>query len=136
VGDKPAPPPVEGAPRPRQGDNLAPPPDAGQLAPQGDQANIEFHEGQFLSFKEGMLEMTDAQGKKHSHHLAPGTAIIIDGKPAKPEDLKSDMKLKVSTKKGDPQTITKIEVKSQGKQGEKRPLDQGDQGAPPQQPKP
>jgi len=89
-----------------------------------------------MSLKEGTLEMTDIQGKKHSHHLAPDAQIIINGQPAKPEDLKADMKLKVTTKKGDPQTATKIEVMSQGKQnGEKRAPDLGDP-LPPPQPKP
>lgn len=125
----------EAAPRPGLGDGAAiPPPDAAQQIPGPDQGNLEVHEGQFLSFREGTLEMTDIQGKKLSHHLAPGAQIMIDGKDAKPEDLKADMKLKVSTKKGDPQTVTKIEVKSQGKQqnGEKRAPDLGAPPAPKQ----
>jgi len=125
----------EAAPRPGLGDNGAapPPPEAAQQFQGADQGNLEVHEGQFLSFKEGTLEMTDTQGKKHSHHLAPGAQIMINGQPAKPEDLKADMKLKVSTKKGDPQTATKIEVKSQGKQnGEKRAPDLGAPPAPKQ----
>jgi uncharacterized protein (TIGR03000 family) len=117
----------EGAPRPRLGEEG--PPTAGARAPRpGEQADIDIHEGSFLNFRNGTLEMTDLQGQKHSSHLAPGAQIIINGQPAKVEDLKADMKLKVTTKKGDPQTITKIEVKSQGKQN-------GDKQAPPPQPK-
>jgi hypothetical protein len=48
---------------------------------------------------------------------------MIDGRQAKPEDLKADMKIKVSTKKDDPQAITKIEVKSKDKD-----KDSGDKG--------
>jgi uncharacterized protein (TIGR03000 family) len=125
----------EAAPRPGLGDNgiTPPPPDAAQQIPGPDLGNFEVHEGQFLSFKEGTLEMTDTQGKKHSHHLAPDAQIINDGQPAKHEDLKADMKLKISTKKGDPQTVTKIEVKSPAKQnGEKRAPDLGAPPAPKQ----
>ena len=94
-----------------------------------------MHEGQFISFKDGTLEMSDPQHGKHSHHLSQDTQVIIDGKPAKPEDLKADMKIKVSTKKGDPQTVTKIEAKSkmQEQPGQRRAPDQG---APPPQPQP
>jgi uncharacterized protein (TIGR03000 family) len=127
----------EAAPRPGKGDSGAlPTPRAPQVIPprpEGDQGRIEVHEGKFLSFREGTLEMTDPEGKKHSHYLAPGAQVIIDGKPAKPEDLKADMKIKVSTKKGDSLTATKIEVNSQGYQNGDKPAP--DLGAPPPQPK-
>jgi uncharacterized protein (TIGR03000 family) len=120
AGPEPAPQPAQGrqpsgaiepspAPLPEARDKNAP------------QANGETHEGTVVSFKDGTLEMTDPQHGKHSHRLSPNTQVMIDGRQAKPEDLKADMKIKVSTKKDDPQSITKIEAKSKDK-------DSGDKG--------
>jgi len=109
----------EPAPQPGQArePGPAPLPEArGQNAPQ---AASESHEGAFISFSNGTLEMNDPQHGKHSHHLSADTQVMIDGRPAKPEDLKADMKIKVTTKKDDPQAITKIEAKSK---------DSGDKG--------
>jgi len=86
-------------------------------APQA--AASESHEGTVISFKDGTLEMNDPQHGKHSHHLSADTQVMIDDRPAKPEDLKADMKIKVTTKKDDPKAITKIEAKSK---------DSGDKG--------
>jgi uncharacterized protein (TIGR03000 family) len=86
-------------------------------APQA--AASESHEGTVISFKDGTLEMNDPQHGKHSHHLSADTQVMIDDRPAKPEDLKADMKIKVTAKKNDSQTITKIEAKSK---------DSGDKG--------
>jgi len=72
----------------------------------------ETHEGPSSVFKDGTLEMTDPQHGKHSYRLSPDTQVMIDGRQAKPEDLKADMKFKVSTKKVNPQSIAKIEAKS------------------------
>jgi uncharacterized protein (TIGR03000 family) len=90
-------------PRPLAGEGNAP------------QANAEVHEEQFLSFSNGTLEMTDPEHGKHTHHVTPDTKVFIDGQPAKAEDLKADMKIKVTNKKGDQQTITRIDAQSKGK---------------------
>jgi len=79
------------------------------------QASGDIHEGTVVSFSNGKLEMTDPEHGKHSHQLAPDTKVFIDGQPAKAEDLKADMKIKVSNKKGDQQTITRIDAQSKGK---------------------
>jgi len=125
----------EQAPRPGQGANIhapAPAPEARDRnqapAPAPDardrnapQASGESHEGTFISFNNGTLELTDPQHGKHSHHLSQDTQVTIDGRPAKAEDLKADMKIKITAKKGDPNTITKIEATSKDK-------DNGDRG--------
>ena len=59
--------------------------------------------------------MTDPEHGKHSHQLSPDTKVFIDGQPAKAEDLKADMKIKVTNKKGDQQTITRIDAQAKGK---------------------
>jgi uncharacterized protein (TIGR03000 family) len=100
------------------------------------QANAEVHEGQFLSFSNGTLEMTDPEHGKHTHHLSADTKVFIDGQPAKAEDLKADMKIKVSNKKGDQQTITRIDAQSKGGNGNQPRSNRGAQPkeAPPPQP--
>jgi uncharacterized protein (TIGR03000 family) len=109
AGPEPAPQPGQGR-QPASEPGPAPLPEArDQNAPQ---ASAETHEGTVISFSNGTLEMNDPQHAKHSHHLSADTQVTIDGRPAKPEDLKADMKIKVTAKKGDPQTITKIEAKS------------------------
>jgi hypothetical protein len=80
----------------------------------------DSHEGTFLSFSNGKLEMQDPEHGKHSHQLSPDTKVFIDGQPAKAEDLKADMKIKVTNKKGDPQTITRIDANSKDKNGAPR----------------
>ena len=45
----------------------------------------------------------------------PDTKVFIDGQPAKAEDLKADMKIKVTNKKGDQQAITRIDAQSKAK---------------------
>jgi len=93
----------EAAPTPRAGEGNAP------------QAKADAHEGTFLSFSNGTLEMMDPEHGKHTHHLSADTKVFIDGQPAKAEDLKADMKIKVTNKQGDQQTITRIDAQSKGK---------------------
>jgi len=78
-------------------------------------ASGDIHEGTVVSFNNGKLEMTDAEHGKHSHQLSPDTKVFIDGQPAKAEDLKADMKIKITNKKGDQQTITRIDAQSKDK---------------------
>jgi uncharacterized protein (TIGR03000 family) len=112
------------APRPGQGANIHAPTPAPAPAPDARDRNApqvedNTHEGTFISFSNGTLDMTDPEHGKHSHKLSPDTQVTIDGRPAKAEDLKADMKIKVTVKKDDPQSITKIEAKSK---------DSGDRG--------
>ena len=78
--------------------------------PKGRAERTETHEGNFVSLNNNQLVMTDQNGKRHTHTLAADAQVMIDGQPARPEDLKADMRIRVSTKKGDPNTATRIEV--------------------------
>src|SRR5262249_45576410 len=96
------------APQPSAGDRNAP------------QASSNTHEGTFLSLSNGKLEMTDPEHGKHSHQLSPDTKVFIDGQQAKAEDLKADMKLKITTQKDDPQKVIRIDAQGQNKNGAQR----------------
>jgi uncharacterized protein (TIGR03000 family) len=89
----------------------APLPQADRNAPQ---ASGDTHEGTILSFSNGKLEMTDPQQGKHSHQLGPDAKIFIDGKEAKSEDLKANMKVTITTKKGDPQDVIRVDAQKGG----------------------
>jgi len=58
--------------------------------------------------------MTDPQQGKHSHQLGPDAKIFIDGKEAKSEDLKANMKVTITTKKGDPQDVIRVDAQKGG----------------------
>jgi uncharacterized protein (TIGR03000 family) len=70
------------------------------------------HEGQVVSFNNHELVMKGSDGKEHNHTLANDAKVTIDGKPAKAEDLKANMKIEVTTKEGDPKTAVRIEAHS------------------------
>jgi len=105
----------EAAPAPGAAREGAPAPAPAAKEENAPQAGGDIHEGTVVSFSNGKLEMTDPEHGKHSHQLAPDTKVFIDGQPAKAEDLKADMKIKVTNKKGDQQTITRIDAQSKGK---------------------
>jgi uncharacterized protein (TIGR03000 family) len=95
----------------------APPPLPAAKDGNAPQASSDTHEGTFLSFSNGKLEMTSPDQGKHSHQLSPDTKVFIDGQLAKAEDLKADMKLKITTKMGDPQTVMRIDAQGKAKNG-------------------
>jgi uncharacterized protein (TIGR03000 family) len=70
------------------------------------------HEGQVVRFSNHELVMKGSDGKEHNHTLANDAKVTIDGKPAKAEDLKANMKIEVTTKEGDPKTAVRIEAHS------------------------
>lgn len=77
------------------------------------ETRLESHEGTFVSLNNNENELVmDRKGKRHSHMLAADAQITIDGRPARAEDLKPDMHIKVTTQKGDPKTATRIEARS------------------------
>jgi|ERR1051326_6682904 hypothetical protein len=69
------------------------------------------HEGTIVKAGDGKLTMT-MKGEKvpHDHDVAKDAKITLDGKPAKLEDLKEGMAVKVTT--DDKNVATMIEAKS------------------------
>jgi hypothetical protein len=54
--------------------------------------------------------MMNEDGKEHSHTVSAQTKITCDGKVCKASDLKSKMKIRVTTKKTDEGAATVIEA--------------------------
>lgn len=76
-------------------------------------ADDDVHEGKVVMAGNGKLTMTDKDGKQqHEHKVAADAKITLDGKDCRLEDLKKDMNVKVTTKKGDKTTAIKIEARS------------------------
>lgn len=67
-------------------------------------------DGTVVSSTSSKLVMTDAAGKEHSCRVATDTKITCDGKVCKASDLKSKMKIRVTTKKSDDGAATVIEA--------------------------
>jgi uncharacterized protein (TIGR03000 family) len=70
------------------------------------------HQGQVVRVSGQELVMKGADGKEHTHTLAKDAKVTIDGKSAKAEDLKPDMKIEVTTAEGDMKTALQVEAKS------------------------
>ena len=68
------------------------------------------HDGKFVSLKDHKLEMTDSKGKEHSHTMAKDATMTVDGKACKAENLKSGMKIRVTTEKNDAGVATHVEA--------------------------
>ena len=68
------------------------------------------HDGKFVSLVGEKLEMTNAKGKEHSHMLAVGAKVTIDGNESKATDLKAGMKIRVTTHNNDKKVATHIEA--------------------------
>jgi len=59
------------------------------------------HEGKVASVDADKLTMTDMAGKEHSHKLAANVKVTCDGKDSKAADLKTGMKIRVTTDSAD-----------------------------------
>jgi hypothetical protein len=68
------------------------------------------HEGKVVSVTGTSVTMTDKGGKEHSHTLAAGAKLSLDGKACKAEDFKAGMKIRVTTMTNDPKVATRIEA--------------------------
>ncbi len=68
------------------------------------------HDGTVVSCTSGKLVMADADGKEHTCKVTADTKITCDGKVCKASDLKSKMKIRVTTKKSDDAAATVIEA--------------------------
>jgi hypothetical protein len=73
-------------------------------------ANQSSHEGKVVSISEDKLVMTGKDGKEHSHALTADAKLTCDGKVCKCGDIKEGMRIRVTTKKDDKQTVTRIEA--------------------------
>ena len=67
-------------------------------------ADEKTHDGTVVSAADGKLVMT-SDGKEHTHVIAAGTKITVDGKPGKLTDLKKGDKITVTTEGG---KVTKV----------------------------
>lgn len=94
-------------------------------AEQGDQ-----HEGTVVSVSKDSLTMK-GKTKEHTHKVAANVKVTCDSKACKLEDLKPGQKVRVTTKKGDRETVLKVESlnknekfdKGAGKDTEKKSAD-------------
>jgi len=75
---------------------------------QNDQGDT--HEGTVVSATATKLVMKDKDGKEHTHNLGSGVSFTMDGKQGKLDDLKAGTKIRVTTKKGDKDTVMRVEA--------------------------
>jgi uncharacterized protein (TIGR03000 family) len=94
----------------RTEDKKAPRPEPN--ASDAQEGRTKTHEGQVIRFSDNELVMKDAAGKEHRHTLAKDAKITIDGKAAKAEDLKPNMRIEVTIPEGDAKTALRIDAKS------------------------
>jgi hypothetical protein len=77
----------------------------------------DTHEGKIVKITKDELVMTGKDGKEHTHKLAADTKLRLDNKDVTAADIldfKKDMKVRVTCKKDDAKTVTKIEALSKG----------------------
>jgi hypothetical protein len=68
------------------------------------------HDGKVVSITSTKLVMSNQDGKEHSHKLATDATLTLDGKACKAKDLKAGTKIRVTTKKDEPEVATNIEA--------------------------
>ncbi len=69
-----------------------------------------IQDGKFVSFTGSKIEMTSFKGKEHSYLLAFEAKVTCDGNECKAADLKSGMKIRVTTINSDKRVVTRIEA--------------------------
>jgi uncharacterized protein (TIGR03000 family) len=72
-------------------------------------ASRSTHDGTVVSMADDKLVMTGMGDSEHSHALTADVKLTRDGKVCKSEDIKAGMKIRVTTKTDDKQTVTKIQ---------------------------
>jgi uncharacterized protein (TIGR03000 family) len=72
-------------------------------------ADKSTHDGKVVSIAADKLVMTGKDESEHSHALTADVKLTCDGKACKCEDIKAGMRIRVTTKKDDKQTVTRIE---------------------------
>lgn len=81
--------------------------------------NEKRMDGTVVSVSADKLMMTDKEGKEHSHALAANVKVTCDGKVCKAADLKSGMRIRVTTENADPHAATRIEALDNNRDFEK-----------------
>jgi hypothetical protein len=80
--------------------------------------NGDTHEGTVISFTANKLVMKSTDGKEHTHTLTDRTRLMIDDKKvdaAAFRDLKAGTRIRVTTKKGDPTAVLRVEALEKNK---------------------
>ena len=73
----------------------------------------DTHEGKIVKVDGNKLTMSDKEGKnEHTHTLAADAKVTCDGKECKVADLKPGVAVKVTTKKGDKDTVVKVDART------------------------
>jgi hypothetical protein len=78
----------------------------------------DSHDGTVVSVTKDKLVMKDKDDKEHTHTIAPDAVIMIDGKKSTVDtfsNLKAGTKIRVWTKKGEKDTVLKIEALDKNK---------------------
>jgi uncharacterized protein (TIGR03000 family) len=83
-------------------------------------AGKSTHDGKVVSIADDKLVMTGSGDSEHSHALTADVKLTCDGKVCKCEDIKAGMRIRVTTKKDDKQTVTRIESLSKNDDFENR----------------
>jgi hypothetical protein len=68
---------------------------AAVLAPAEARAEVHTQEGVVVSAAMNKLVMSDLEGKQHTHAIEETTKITVHGKPARLDDLKLGMRIRV-----------------------------------------
>jgi hypothetical protein len=69
------------------------------------------HDGKVVSITSAKLVMTNMEGEQEqTHALAADAKITCDGKACKAADLKSGMRIRVTTENAEPHAATRIEA--------------------------
>jgi len=76
-------------------------------------------DGTVVSASADKLTMTNKEGKEHSHALAANAKVTCDGTICKAADLKSGMKVRVTTEDAEPHAATRIEALDNNRDFEK-----------------
>jgi len=83
----------------------------GSKAEDKDKVAVKSHDGKVVSITAAKLVMTNMDGaEEHTHALTADVKITCDGKACKAADLKSGMRVRVTTENGTPHAVTRIEA--------------------------
>jgi hypothetical protein len=67
------------------------------------------HEGKVISTTRSELVMMNKDGQRHSQKLTADAKLTLDGKVCKAADLKSGMRIRVTTQESDRKDVNRIE---------------------------
>ncbi len=74
------------------------------------------HDGKFVSMTGEKLVMTGMDGKEHAHMVNKDAKLTLDGKPCKAADLKSGIRIRVTTRDAYTTAATRIEALDQNQE--------------------